>query len=343
MNILKMIICIQLLALGMLMSGCYNDFDDPAREKPATDADFENIVPIRDVKQLFYDVYGKGAAGVGRGIVVEEDWVIKGKVISSDAAGNIYRTMYIQDESGAIELKLGISGIYNEYKVGQIVYVKVKDLVLGSYRYMLSLGAASTDPDYANGYMDVRTYINSHVFKGELVGMTKADTLVVNSPEELNDDALGRLVRINGLTSYFGVYDRDTYPSFLEALYQEVGEPLYTNYSYADVIADWKAYRENPAENAKPSSPDPGENVTVPTYAFSNDGNKYYGTACFKLADHYYLLRSSGYAKFALEPLPADGKRVNVTAIYTKYSSRSGGFIKYQLVLNNVSDVVAAD
>lgn len=340
MKMLKKMIWMQLLALGLLMSGCYNDFDDPAREKPATDADFETIVPISDVKQLFYDVYGKGAGGVGKGVVVEKDWVIKGKVISSDAAGNIYRTMYIQDESGAIEVKLGISGIYNEYKVGQIVYVKVKDLVLGSYRYMLSLGAASVDADYANGYMDVRTYINAHVFKGELVGMTKVDTLVVNSPSELNDNDLGRLVRINGLTSYFGDYDGDKYPSFLESLPQEVGEPIYNNYSYVDVISDWKAYRENPAEVAKPSAPDPGEDVTVPTYAYSNNGNKYYGTACFELAGKYYLLRSSGYSRFALEPLPAHGKKVNITAIYTKYSSRTGGFIKYQLVLNNVNDVV---
>ncbi len=340
MKMLRNMLWIQLLALGMLMSGCYNDFDDPEREKPATDADFETIVPISDVKQLFYDEYGKGSGSVGKGLVVEKDWVIKGKVISSDATGNIYRTMYIQDESGAIELKLGISGLYNEYKVGQIVYVKVKDLVLGSYRYMLSLGAASTDPDYANGYMNVRTYIDTHVFKGEIVGMTKADTLVVNTPSELTDEALGRLVRINGLTSYFGVYDRDTYPSFLEALTQDVGGTVYTNYSYADVIADWKAYRENPEGVDKPVSPDPGEGVTVPTYAYSHDGHKYYGTACFKLEDSYYLLRSSGYARFALEPLPAHGEKVNITAIYTKYSSRSGNYIKYQLVLNNNTDVV---
>ena len=83
--------------------------------------------------------------------------------------------------------------------------------------------------------------------------------------------------------------------------------------------------------------------MTVPTYAYSNNGNKYYGTACFELAGKYYLLRSSGYSRFALEPLPAHGKKVNITAIYTKYSSRTGGFIKYQLVLNNVNDVVVLD
>ena len=71
--------------------------------------------------------------------------------------------------------------------------------------------------------------------------------------------------------------------------------------------------------------------------------DKYYVSACFALNDQQYIVRSSGYARFALNPLPADGEKVNITAIYTKYSSKSGGYIKYQLVLNNVTDVVSVD
>lgn len=214
MKTLKNILFIQALLLGLLLTGCYNDFDDPAPAKIYTDEDFagSEIVPISTVKQLFYDKYGTGAGSVGKSLEVAEDYVIKGKVISNDAYGNIYRTMYIQDESGAIEVKIGITGAYNEYKVGQTVYVKTQGLVIGSYRYMLSLGIASVDPDYANGYIDVRTLINTIIFKGEHTKLTAQDTLVINSPSELNDDYLGRLVRINGLTSYYGRWDSDTYP-----------------------------------------------------------------------------------------------------------------------------------
>lgn len=351
MKIVKNILLLQVAWLGLLFTGCYNDFDDPAPAKVYTDADFGNqIVPIKTVLQLYYDEYGKNT--VGKGLEVTEDYVIKGKVISNDAYGNIYRTMYIQDESGAIEVKLGISGIYNEYKVGQTVYVKAKGLVLGNYRYMLSLGMPSVDADYSNGYMDVRTIIDAHVFRGQMTKLTAADTLVVHSASDLTDDDLGRLVRIEGLVSKFGLVNingsSDIYPSFLE----QVGT-VYTNYEYAKVIADWKAYREalakheaDPANQPmpeKPVSPDPGSEVTVPTYAFNNSVDKYYVSACFALGSANYIVRSSGYSRFALDPLPADGKKVNITAIYTKYSSKSGGYIKYQLVLNNVTDVVAVD
>ena len=356
MKTLKNILFIQALLLGLLLTGCYNDFDDPAPAKIYTDEDFagSEIVPISTVKQLFYDKYGTGAGSVGKSLEVAEDYVIKGKVISNDAYGKIYRTMYIQDESGAIEVKIGITGAYNEYKVGQTVYVKTQGLVIGSYRYMLSLGIASVDPDYANGYIDVRTLINTIIFKGEHTKLTAQDTLVINSPSELSDDYLGRLVRINGLTSYYGRWDSDTYPSFLEQVDQ-----VYTNYSFLTVISDWKKYDEDMAaheadpENVpyptEPASPRPAT-LEYPTYAFNSNNNRYYGTALFKFGaggasdpTENLLVRSSGYARFALDKLPENGAKVNITAIYTKYSAKSGSFIKYQLLLNNVTDVVSAD
>ena len=44
---------------------------------------------------------------------------IKGVVSSSDRTGNIYKEIYIQDETGGIDLKLGKSSLYSEYTVGQ--------------------------------------------------------------------------------------------------------------------------------------------------------------------------------------------------------------------------------
>lgn len=352
MKTLTKILFLQFVLFGFLLSGCYNDFNDPEPYKIYTDADFADsqIVPIRTVKQLFIDKYGSGTTSVGKGMEITENYVIKGKVISNDAYGNVYRTMYIQDESGAIEVKIGTTGTYNEYKVGQTVFVKTQGLVIGSYRYMLSLGVASVDPSYANGYIDVKNLINSIIFRGERTKLTAADTLVVNSPAELNDDQLGCLLRINGLTSYYGVWDGDTYPSFLEQIDQ-----VYTNYSFLSVINEWKAYdqaldayEKNPADNPEPVAPKSPRPATLeyPTYAFNNENNRYYGTALFKFGagavsekNQNLLVRSSGYARFSLDKLPANGTKANITAIYTKYSSKSGSYIKYQLLLNNVTDV----
>jgi hypothetical protein len=52
-------------------------------------------------------------------------------------------------------------------------------------------------------------------------------------------------------------------------------------------------------------------------------------------------VRVSGYANFATQPLPESGSVNDVTAIYTKYSSKSGSYIKYQLLLNSLDCVQA--
>lgn len=52
-----------------------------------------------------------------------------------------------------------------------------------------------------------------------------------------------------------------------------------------------------------------------------------------------YIVRVSGYANFALHPLPTNGAKGDITAIYTKYSSKSGGFVKYQLLINSFDDI----
>ena len=46
-------------------------------------------------------------------------YVIKGRVISSDASGNIYKSMYIQDATGAITLSINQASLCNFYPFGQ--------------------------------------------------------------------------------------------------------------------------------------------------------------------------------------------------------------------------------
>ena len=83
----------------------------------------------------------------------------------------------------------------------------------------------------------------------------------------------------------------------------------------------------------------------TPTYAYSYNNQRYYGSSWFSYNEGNptstgnYIVRVSGYANFALQPLPENGKTGDITAIYTKYSSKSGGFIKYQLLVNSMNDI----
>ncbi len=329
MNKILKICMMAAIVLGF--TSCYNDFDDPAPAKVWTEEDFANetLISIKDFKQLFYDVYGNGAASLGKTLEITEDYVIHGKVISSDQAGNIYKSVYIYDEDSesAIELKLMVSN-YVFYHPGQEIFVKTKGLAIGCYRYMLSVGGMPTEADIAKGYanrnLETQLLVNAHIFTGALGELSQSDTLVVNKTNyktELNDDALGRLVRFEGLEYRAGTFDDDKYPQYLETTYPGGSTTaVYTN----------KYYEE--------------EGLT-PTYAYSYNNQRYYGSSWFSYNEGNptstgnYIVRVSGYANFALQPLPENGKTGDITAIYTKYSSKSGGFIKYQLLVNSMNDI----
>lgn len=326
-------------AVVLSFTGCYNDFDDPAPAKVWTKEDFSNekIISIKDFKQLFYDVYGSGETSLAKTLEITEDYVIHGKVISSDQAGNVYKSVYIYDEESksAIELKLMVSN-YVFYHPGQEIFVKTKGLAIGSYRYMLSVGGMPTATDIAKGYanrnLETQLLVNAHIFPGALGELTAADTLVVNATnykKELTDDALGRLVRFEGLEYKAGTFDGDTYPQFLEVTYPGgQTEAVYTNKFYES------------------------EGLT-PTYAYSYNNQRYYGSSWFSFggtstSEGNYIVRVSGYANFALQPLPKIEKtqegnpifpKGDITAIYTKYSAKKGNYIKYQLLVNSMNDI----
>ncbi len=103
------------------------------------------------------------------GVIVFDDIWIKGQVVSSDRSGNLYKEVYIQDETGGIDLKLGRGSIYSEFPLGMWVYVNCKDLKLGAYNGMPQLGAEPDNTDvneYETSYIDPQAIIDMHVKRG---------------------------------------------------------------------------------------------------------------------------------------------------------------------------------
>jgi hypothetical protein len=140
----------------------------------------------------------------GQPVKIDRDILIGGRVISEDRSGNIYRSLYIQDETGAIEIKLGKSGLYNDYKPGQWVYVDCSGLSIGNYRGMLQLGFQDPTGEYETTYLDVDYLIRAHVFRGRMdtpvtpAVLTENDliTALRNIP---HDPRFGTLVTLKGL------------------------------------------------------------------------------------------------------------------------------------------------
>lgn len=154
---------------------------------------------------------------------ISENLIIKGQVTTSDEDGNVYREIYIQDETGGLDVKLGRSSSYDDFKVGQIIYIKCFGLVIGEYGYksgnyggsgLVQLGyvgdgyaAYDADPktnplpEYETAYLDLLPIINKHIFRGRILPEEERIKPQANIPgaDLLKDEHVGKLVRLDNV------------------------------------------------------------------------------------------------------------------------------------------------
>lgn len=181
-----------LFAAALLAVGCYEKFSEVAKADLMEDTSFEKMFPeaehitIAELKYAYIDAFGgisnngvnsgwnnTKSALIGEDIFVGHDVYIKGKVTTDDTEGNVYKSLYIQDETTGIELKLN-NNVGIKYKKGSWVYVRLTGLYLGNYRMMLSLGGAPSESwnkagehkFYGNSNLEIQDIIDQHVFAG---------------------------------------------------------------------------------------------------------------------------------------------------------------------------------
>ena len=202
MNIMKLNRLFALVAVAVMTVGCYEKFETVAPREVYSDESFEQKFPdavhitIAELKYAFGDISNTGVNSgwgntkyklIGEDIFVDEDVYIKGVVTSDDTEGNVYKSLYIQDETSGIELKLN-NNVGIRYKKGTWVYVRLTGLYLGNYRMMLSLGGAPSESYnkagehkfYANSNIELQEVIDKYVFPGK----PKDEGLKVGTLEE---------------------------------------------------------------------------------------------------------------------------------------------------------------
>ena len=142
---------------------------------PVTRADMEAMGDSISIAAML-DRYEIGTATP---VTIYDDLWISGLVSSSDKSGNIYKSIYIQDPTGGVEIKIGRYSLYNEYEPGQRVYVYMRGLTLGMYGFDASKGNGMVqvglyDPlydtdkvrGYETSYMELQQIVDRHVFRG---------------------------------------------------------------------------------------------------------------------------------------------------------------------------------
>ena len=180
----------------------------PEPERYWSDEDFDRITSIADLVSGYT---------IGQPKVLGST-VIKGTVSTTDRPGNFYKSFYIQDETGGIEIKVGKNGLYNDYLLGQTVYVDCEDLTLGMYGYksgnyggmgMAQLGFSDPSGSYETSYMEIPLLIDAHVLRGNPSELHPVTPAVITSASQLPDPKtatqatnklIGSMVTLKGLT-----------------------------------------------------------------------------------------------------------------------------------------------
>lgn len=277
-------------------------------------------------------------------VKIEDGIIIGGQVISEDKSGNIYKSIYIQDATGAIEVKIGKNSLYNDYKLGQWVYVKCSGLTLGAYNGMIQLGYEDASGEYETSYLDVQYIIDTHIFRGELD--TPLAPKKVAESDLLKEENLGCYVEIDGL-KYGSVKNpkgeifcliyvdsskdkkSDSNRIFLSSTgkdYKPVKDPSWGIKTWAMSKQGFISYLKSGVldegmlnDNSKPIS-DPELKSTL-----IKNADAYAVSQYFRMGSTDVQVRTSGYAKFAdtqIDQKILNGTEVNLRGILTKFDGK---------------------
>ncbi len=179
-----------MLAMPSCVDFSYDDIepriDSTTLEANTTIAELKGIYPGE-----LYKITSTTFAG-------RDSVLIEGRIISSDKEGNIYKSLFIEDGTAGIEIKLNKTTLYNDYKLGQKVVIYCNGLHLGDYGGQIQLGSSYSN----NGVIEISSLegdviIKKHIFKkGQNIEEVAP---IVMTPTLLNPANIGRLVQFDNV------------------------------------------------------------------------------------------------------------------------------------------------
>lgn len=218
-RITKYIVCaLALTGVTALGTSCQDNIDAPAMEVPVA-ASTPNTT-IAQLKAQYWQDTDNYAATIGDETDPSKRTVIHGRVISSDEASNVFKSLVIQDETGALAFSINSYNLYLNYRVGQEIVMDVTGMYIGKYSGLMQMGM----PDWyerGNTYQIsfmAPEYFNSHVELNGIPEPAKTDTIQIPS------------IGMIGTTPA----DQQKYQSQLVCLqnvqFQEGGKALFSSY-----------------------------------------------------------------------------------------------------------------
>lgn len=183
-------IALPLLA-SLALFACEKDYDAPLLTEPEYTGPEANIT-IKDLRAQ------TAAATQDAPVVLTQEQVLKAVVTANDESGNIFKKIYLEDETGAIEMEVDQSSVYNYYPVGQTVYIDLKGLSISVFGDEQQLG-------HPEGYLYRTPWeeFEKHVIRDGWANPENAKPLELDDISVINADPETykfKLVTLKGVT-----------------------------------------------------------------------------------------------------------------------------------------------
>ncbi|MBR1547217.1 MAG: hypothetical protein IJ637_00620 [Prevotella sp.] len=159
-----------------------------------------NLKTIAEVKALYSNEINNNSLKE-----VKTAMQIKGIVVGNDEGGNIYNSIYIQDQTGAIAVSISQGGLFGPFAVGQCVLVELEGLYVGGYGKQPQIGTTYTNPNKEGatpqvGRMSRYQWQQHYKLIPDISGLTAAPLEVKWNFNSLNiADDCAKLITLKGV------------------------------------------------------------------------------------------------------------------------------------------------
>lgn len=288
--------------IAISMTGCAKFEPLPEGTGVLTEAEADALTPVMSIAEFKHTFDRKDTLFSINYVDTESDLYIRGRVITTDESGNIYKYLVMQDTRTGDALKVSVDAgsLSGAIPMGQEIAINCKGLVLGRYADMVQLGIESFNDEKMRVEPGRITY-PYFMERTRFVGAPDVDKIIVKEMtiSELNaaDSTIyGQLIRIKNV-HFTGLGDE--------------GEKL----KAADQIF-------------APSTFNGTYNVGYPQARQIADAN---GNVAY--------ISTSEYARFADTKLPSTGDWGDVVAIVGYYQDKADRAGEIQLTIRSLLDL----
>ena len=185
-------ITIILILIAAIVSGC-NRWEEPEFVVPVYNGPAANKT-IADIKAMHPSLGNNTQDSI---CSYDEQFIVKAVVVSSDQGGNCYKYLTIQDETGGIEIAIDRSSLYNDYPVGQTVYLNCAGLIVGDYHNKYQVGWVFDGSVGRIAPVDLPRYLSKDGLPDPNNPLV-ANPIEIKSANDLTAENVNCLVKIDG-------------------------------------------------------------------------------------------------------------------------------------------------